>query len=230
MRVIAGEFRSRVLKSLPGTDVRPTSDKMRQTLFNILSDTVEGMVFVDAYAGTGAVGIEAISRGARQVIFIEKDRQTAGLIKSNLAMLKAETRARVIHGPAGIYLGGMGADIVFIDPPYPLTAEYEAAMDAVSRRKIPLVIVQHSSRYELKEEYGPLHRTRIVKQGENSLTFFRLSAAEEEQAVAAVESQHPVEDPDPEQEQSVPHPRDSYPEQGHKQIPIRDTTCDPDKP
>ena len=222
MRVIAGEFRSRVLKSLPGTDVRPTSDKMRQTLFNILSDTVEGIVFVDAYAGTGAVGIEAISRGARQVIFIEKDRQTAGLIKSNLAMLKAETRARVIHGPAGIYLGGMGADIVFIDPPYPLTAEYEAAMDAVSRRKIPLVIVQHSSRYQLKQEYGPLHRTRIVKQGENSLTFFRLSAA-----AAKVEPQ--AQHPEPEPEQSGPHPRDFYPEPGHKQIPIRDTTCDPDK-
>ena len=179
MRVIAGEFRSRKLKSMEGMEVRPTADKMRQTLFNILSPVIEGSLFVDAYAGTGAVGIEAISRGARQVIFIEKDRGTAGLIKSNLAMLKAETRGRVIHGPAGIYLGGMDADIVFIDPPYPLVQEYDAAMGAVSRRKFPLAIVQHSSRFDLNEEYGELRRYRVVKQGENSLTFYRLTSQAE---------------------------------------------------
>ena len=106
MRVIAGEFRSRRLQSMPGTDVRPTSDKMRETLFNIIRDEVEDAVFVDAYAGTGAVGIEALSRGARHAIFIEKNRGAANLIRSNLVALKAEGRARVIHGPAGIYLSG----------------------------------------------------------------------------------------------------------------------------
>src|ERR1700689_761089 len=115
LRVIGGEFQSRRLKWIPGTDVRQTSDKMRETLFNILSPAIEGSVFVDAYAGTGAVGIEALSRGARHVIFIEKDRATVNLIKSNLAALRAEARARVIHGPAALYLGGLGADIVFID-------------------------------------------------------------------------------------------------------------------
>lgn len=180
MRVIAGEFRSRKLKSLPGIEVRPTSDKMRETLFNILSTSIEGATFVDAYAGTGAVGIEAISRGARQVVFIEKDRGVAGLIKSNLAMLKAESRGRVIHGPAGIYLGGMSADIVFIDPPYPLEAEYDTALDVVSRRAMPLVIVQHSSRFALKDDYGPLHRYRVLKQGENTLSFYRLSGPDPE--------------------------------------------------
>lgn len=175
MRVIAGEFRSRKLKSMPGIEVRPTSDKMRETLFNILRPVLEGSVFVDAYAGTGAVGIEAISQGARQVIFIEKDRGVAGLIKSNLAMLKAETRGRVIHGPAGIYLGGMDADIVFIDPPYPLEHEYDAAMDAAARRKMPLVVVQHSSRFALRQEYGALGCYRVLKQGENALSFYRIS-------------------------------------------------------
>ncbi len=84
MRVIGGEFRSRKLQSMPGTDVRPTPDKVRESLFNILSREIGGSVFVDAYAGTGPVGIEALSRGARQAIFIEKDRAATNLIKSNL--------------------------------------------------------------------------------------------------------------------------------------------------
>ena len=176
MRVIAGEFRSRRLQTMPGTDVRPTSDKMRETLFNIIRDEVEDAVFVDAYAGTGAVGIEALSRGARHAIFIEKNRGAANLIRSNLVALKAEGRARVIHGPAGIYLSGLEADIVFIDPPYPLEREYRASLDALEAKPPALVIAQHSSRFALDDVYGPLRRTRMVKQGENALSFFRHSA------------------------------------------------------
>jgi 16S rRNA (guanine966-N2)-methyltransferase len=173
MRIIAGEFRSRTLQSMPGMDVRPTSDKLRETLFNIINMSIEGTVFVDAYAGTGAVGIEALSRGARHVIFIEKDKEAVRLIKANLKTLGAEARARVIHGPSAIYLGGLDADIVFMDPPYPKEHEYQASLDALANRDVPLVIVQHSSRLALDEEYGPLHRTRILKQGENSLAWYR---------------------------------------------------------
>src|ERR1017187_7335899 len=115
MRIIGGEFRSRKLQSMPGAEVRPTLDKVRESLFNILSPEIEGSVFVDAYAGTGAVGIEALSRGARHAVFIEKDREAAALIKSNLAVLGAESRARVIHGLAALHLGNLDADIVFID-------------------------------------------------------------------------------------------------------------------
>src|SRR5579863_2506033 len=124
MRVIGGEFRSRRLQSMPGMDVRPTPDKVRESLFNILRGEIEGAVFVDAYAGTGAVGIEALSRGARHAIFIEKDRAAVTLIKDNLAALGVEARARVIHGPAGIQLSRLEAHIVFIDPPYPREHEY----------------------------------------------------------------------------------------------------------
>src|SRR5580704_2815396 len=116
MRVIGGEFRSRRLQSMPGLEVRPTPDKIRESLFNILSQEIEGSVFVDAYAGTGAVGIEAISRGARHAIFIEKDRSAVSLIKSNLKALEAEARTRVFHGPSAQHLTGLEADIVFIDP------------------------------------------------------------------------------------------------------------------
>jgi len=173
MRVIGGEFRSRRLQSIPGTDVRPTLDKMRETLFNILSPAIEGAVFVDAYAGTGAVGIEALSRGARHAVFIEKNREAANLIKSNLAALKAEARARVIHGSAALYLSKIEADIVFIDPPYPKEREYQAALDALEAKPPELAIVQHSVRFALPEEHGPFRLTRMVKQGENALSFFR---------------------------------------------------------
>ena len=158
---------------MPGVEVRPTPGKVRESLFNILSPEIAGAVFVDAYAGTGAVGIEALSRGARHAIFIEKDRAAANLIKSNLAALKAEARARVVHGPAALYLGTTAADIVFIDPPYPKEREYQAALEAMESKPPGLAIVQHSSRFALADDYGPLHRTRMVKYGDNALSFFR---------------------------------------------------------
>jgi 16S rRNA (guanine966-N2)-methyltransferase len=172
MRVIGGEYRSRRLQSMPGTDVRPTPDNVRESLFNILSQEIEGSVFVDAYAGTGAVGIEALSRGARHVIFIEKDRAAVNLIKSNLAALGAEARARVIHGPAALCIGGPDADIVFIDPPYPKDREYQAALEALETKPPRLTIVQHSTRFALADDYGSLHRTRIARYGDNALSFF----------------------------------------------------------
>src|SRR5438128_6652644 len=107
MRVIAGEFRSRKILSMPGVDVRPTPDRLRETLFNVLNPIIENSVFVDAYAGTGAVGIEALSRGARHAIFIEKNRQAVELIHQNLAALGVASRARVIMGASPIHLCGI---------------------------------------------------------------------------------------------------------------------------
>jgi len=172
MRVIAGEFRSRVIVSMPGDDIRPTPDRLRESLFNILSPVIEDSVFVDAYAGTGAVGIEAISRGARHVVFIEKNRKAVELIHKNLATLGAAGRAKVIMGAGPIHLSGIEADIVFLDPPYPKEREYQASMDALESKPPRLVVVQHSIRYALAEAYGPLRRTRILKQSENALSFY----------------------------------------------------------
>jgi 16S rRNA (guanine966-N2)-methyltransferase len=182
VRVIGGEYRSRRLESMPGVDVRPTPDKIREALFNILSPEIEGSVFVDAYAGTGAVGIEALSRGARHVIFIEKDRAAVNLIKTNLAALGAEARARVIHGLAALHLGNLKSDIVFIDPPYPKEREYRAALEAMEARPPGLAIVQHATRFALADEYGPLRRTRTAKYGDNTLSFFRTAVTAEEPA------------------------------------------------
>ncbi|MBX5495115.1 MAG: 16S rRNA (guanine(966)-N(2))-methyltransferase RsmD [Bryobacteraceae bacterium] len=173
MRVIAGEFRSRKLKSMPGMDVRPTPDRLRESLFNILAPRIEGSVFVDAYAGTGAVGIEALSRGARKVIFIESNRAAAQLIHENLNALKIQGgRAEVVRAKAALVVDRYPADIVFLDPPYALQREYALALEALGRNPKPLVIVQHATRFELDDDYGALHRVRIVRQGDNALSFY----------------------------------------------------------
>lgn len=173
MRVIAGEYRSRVLKTLGGLATRPTPDRLREALFNVLAPVIEGSVFVDAYAGTGAVGIEALSRGARRVIFIERSRAAAAVIHDNLRALKAESRAHVIHGKVQSHLGDEPAGIVFLDPPYDLYKEYKAALEWLGANPPQLVIAQHASRASLQPEYGALMRTRELKQGDNMLSFYR---------------------------------------------------------
>jgi len=176
MRVIAGEFRRRLLKSLPGLETRPTPDRLREALFNVLQGRLAGVAFVDAYAGTGAVGIEALSRGADPVIFIERSKAAVRVIQDNLAALKVTERARVIHGSVGTYLAAQRAAIVFLDPPYEQEAEYEKAFAALQKAPPAMAIAQHGSRMELAESYGVLRRVRVLKQGDNTLSFYEPAA------------------------------------------------------
>jgi 16S rRNA (guanine966-N2)-methyltransferase len=173
MRVIAGEFRSRRLKSLPGLNTRPTPDRLRETLFNVLASSVSDGVFMDIYAGTGAVGIEALSRGARRAIFIENNRAAVEVIRDNLAALGLEGRAEVFTAKAATVLERARADIAFLDPPYEVPKEYQASLTALDDAETALVIVQHSSRFTPQEHYGRLRRYRVIKQGDNSLSFYR---------------------------------------------------------
>jgi 16S rRNA (guanine(966)-N(2))-methyltransferase RsmD len=173
MRVIAGEFRSRVLKTPPGMETRPTPDRLRESLFNVIATELEGVVFLDAYAGSGAVGIEAVSRGASKAILIEKSRASADVIRENVAALKLAGRAEVLQGRVLQYLPHRAADIVFLDPPYDLQKEYTEAMSLLAAGQARLVIVQHSSRMKLEDRYDPLERTRVLTQRENSLSFYR---------------------------------------------------------
>jgi len=172
MRVIGGEFRSRLLKSLPGLDVRPTPDRLREALFNVLAPCIEGAVFADVFAGTGAVGIEALSRGASRAIFAEQNHAAAAVIRENLRALGLETRALLRHSRATVVLPQIDADIVFLDPPYRLEQEYERALSILAAKPAPLVIVQHSTRLQLADRYGPLQRKRVLKQGDNTLSFY----------------------------------------------------------
>jgi len=174
MRVIAGEFRSRRLKTLPGLETRPTPDRLREALFNVLAPVIADAVFVDAYAGTGAVGIEALSRGARRCVFVEKNRAAVAVIRENLMALGLEGRAEVFTGKSVAVLERMKADIVFLDPPYEKGAEYDAALAAAAAAGSGLAIAQHASRVELGAEFGRLRRYRVLRQGDNSLSFYSL--------------------------------------------------------
>ena len=172
MRVIGGEFRSRRLKSIPGLDTRPTPDRLRETLFNILGPRVEGAVFLDAYAGTGAVGIEALSRGAARAIFIERSKSTGKVILENLASLGIRDRALLLTGPAASMLARYKADIVFLDPPYERKTEYVATLGTLGEDPPTLTVVQHSVRFIPLDSFGSLRKTRVVKQGSNALSFY----------------------------------------------------------
>lgn len=172
MRIIAGEFRSRKLKSVPGLDVRPTPDRLRESLFSVLAPRIEGSIFLDAYAGSGAVGIEALSRGAKRVILIEKDRTAIEVIRENIAMLGVQARVNVVRGQASVLLPNYPATIAFIDPPYDLEDEYGASINALAATECPLIIAQHTSRLTLAESYASLKKYRVLKQGDNSLSFY----------------------------------------------------------
>ena len=172
MRVIGGEFRSRILKSPTGPGVRPTPDWLRETLFNILSQRIQGMVFADVYAGTGAVGIEALSRGAARAIFVEHNRAAALVIRENVRSLKIEDRVEIRQGKALSLLAALRADIVFVDPPYDVETEYAATLSILGEQAGLLVIAQHSTRLQLAEQYGQLRRGLVLKQGTNAMSFF----------------------------------------------------------
>ncbi len=172
MRVIGGEFRSRPLKSAPGLDTRPTPDRLREALFNVLAPRIEDSVFVDAYAGTGAVGIEALSRGARRAVFVERSKTAVAVLRENVRSLRLEGRAKVVQGKVTMWLDQYPADIVFLDPPYELEHEYAASLQILGAAPPPLVIVQHSRRLDPASEYGRLRAYRSLRQGDNALTFF----------------------------------------------------------
>jgi 16S rRNA (guanine(966)-N(2))-methyltransferase RsmD len=153
-------------------DVRPTPDRLREALFNVLAPQIEGVTFADVFAGTGAVGIEALSRGASRAIFVEQNRDAISVIRANLKSLALEGRGQIVQARARAALPALRADIVFLDPPYRLDREYATALESLGARPPGLVIVQHDIHLALPETAGMLHRTRELRQSDNVLSFY----------------------------------------------------------
>ena len=178
MRVIAGQFKGRRLKAPSWEGLRPTSDKLRETLFNILAPRVEGARVFDGFAGTGAMGIEALSRGATHVTFVERDRRASTLIEANLALCGVEQGYTIECGDVASVLRrtrlDAACDLVLLDPPYDsdpdtVTLALEAAAGCLAADG--LVVLERGRRRE-PEVPGVLNRVRDVRSGDSTLTFF----------------------------------------------------------
>ncbi len=185
MRVIAGTYRSRILKSLKGLALRPTSDRLRETLFNVLAPSIAGSRFIDLFAGTGAIGVEALSRGAAEVVFIENHGPAATLIRRNLESLGITTGATVLAVDALRGLAMLAArknsgtpafDHIFLDPPYAAAEDYSRVLEFLGSADLlapgGIIIAEHRRNFDLPEEPGALKRFRVLGQGDAALSFY----------------------------------------------------------
>ena len=178
MRIIAGWVKGRRLDAPKWEGLRPTSDKLRETLFNVLGPRVTGARVVDGYAGTGAVGIEAMSRGAAAVVFVERVRRAAALVAANLARCGLADACAIIR--AGVIevarasLPAASFELVLLDPPYE-----EADLEAVVEAAAPLVagpgwlVLEHARRRETPGGAGGLVRARVVMSGDSALSIYQ---------------------------------------------------------
>jgi 16S rRNA (guanine966-N2)-methyltransferase len=186
LRIIAGKYRGRKLKSPPSLETRPTSDRLRETLFNVLAPRIKGARFLDLCAGSGAVGIEALSRGAAHATFVDRSRRMCSVTEANLEALGGdEGEVDVVSAEALVFLRrrakkeGEPFDIVFFDPPY--ARDYETILDFVGEHAQRLlaeggvVVVEHHQKNSLKEEFGALKCYRVLKQGDSRLSFYETS-------------------------------------------------------
>ena len=205
MRIIAGTFRSRTLAAPPGMSTRPTSDRLRETLFNVLAprfqDLVsEGAAFLDLYAGSGAVGLEAISRGAARVTFVERAPSALKILNGNLERLGISSGVRVHAKSVSAFLKSASQpdpksadskpanpnperyEVVFLDPPYEEAKEYAITLEllggAAQGTLAPgaVVVAEHRRKQSLDEKYGNLKRTRVLEQGDAALSFYAVDS------------------------------------------------------
>jgi 16S rRNA (guanine966-N2)-methyltransferase len=185
MRIIGGWLGSRTLQAPPGLATRPTSDRLRETLFNVLSPRMEDAAFLDLYAGSGAVGIEALSRGAARVVFVERAAPALKVLRMNLERLEIKNGFEIYPGAVSAFLprgaAGAGFDVVFLDPPYDAEAEYAAALRQLGGPALGLlnegavVIAEHRRKEQLNESYDALARTRLLEQGDAALSFYSIA-------------------------------------------------------
>lgn len=187
MRIVAGTYRSRQLTAPRGTATRPTSDRLRETLFNVLAPRLPAARFADLYAGSGAVGLEALSRGASFCCFVERAPPALTAIRANLAALglktgfSLESRA-VTNALQRLAEAGTSFDLVFLDPPYDAAEDYIATLTTLAAHAAQLlapealVVAEHARRSPLAERFGALKHTRLLEQGDAALSFYAIGS------------------------------------------------------
>jgi 16S rRNA (guanine966-N2)-methyltransferase len=182
MRVIAGKYKSRRLEAPPGMQTRPTSDRLRETLFNVVAPLVVDSVWLDLFAGSGAVGIEALSRGARSAYFVESASAAARTIRKNLQTLAIDEETEVIERDVSVALRmldsqALSCDFIFLDPPYRKMGDYEQVLGFLSQSQLlkpeSQVIAEHDKHFDPGNEFGSLRRRRTLRQGDAVLSFYR---------------------------------------------------------
>lgn len=178
MRIIAGSLKGRIIKTVKGLTVRPMLNQIRESLFSILGSRLREATIIDCFAGSGGIGLEAVSRGASKVIFFEQNRQVAKVLRSNIEKCGVLSEATLIIGtlPSALRVVKGDVDIVFLDPPFG-NAVGQKTLKAVSTsnwlKKGALVIFRGPKEEELSDTYHPLHRYDQRIYGRSTLHFFR---------------------------------------------------------
>ncbi len=180
VRIISGEQKGRRLSTLKGRNLRPTSDRAKETLFDILSDRVEGSRFLDLFAGTGSVGLEAASRGAEQVFLVESDPGALQILQKNIDQCGLKERVTVFRMDAKRSLSRLVSDrqtfsLIFLDPPYHDRLAYELISEVGEKGLLEdggRVIAEHDRHHSLAEVYGTLSLERTRQVGDTLFSFY----------------------------------------------------------
>ncbi|WNQ13687.1 16S rRNA (guanine(966)-N(2))-methyltransferase RsmD [Paenibacillus aurantius] len=181
MRVISGTAKGRPLKAVPGTGTRPTTDKVKEAVFSMIGPYFDGGRALDLFAGTGGLGIEALSRGMEQAVFVDKDSKSIEVIRENLKTAKVEGKAEVYRNEAVRALKALAKrevrfDLVFLDPPYRMK-DMDALMLLMKEQRLlndgATVMIEHDSSHTYPEEAGSFHTVKHSVYGETAITVYR---------------------------------------------------------
>lgn len=180
MRIITGEYRGRKLKTPKGNGIRPTSDKVKESIFNLLMNETYNRTFCDLFAGTGSLGLEALSRGAKRCYFCDNSRESIGIIKENVAHCGAETESIIIHGDYSRALSKIAEkiDVFLLDPPYN-TGLYEKCFRLIERLDLlslnGIILAEHASFDKLPDTVGGIAKIREKRYGKTTVSIYGFS-------------------------------------------------------
>ncbi|AIQ68704.1 16S rRNA (guanine(966)-N(2))-methyltransferase RsmD [Paenibacillus graminis] len=195
MRVVSGSAKGRPLKSVPGTGTRPTTDKVKEAMFSMIGPYFDGGAALDLFAGTGGLGIEALSRGMDQAVFVDMEQKSIDTVRANLKAARVEEQAEVYRNDAGRALSalekrGRSFDLVFLDPPYRLKYGNELMLTMVQKgllRQDAVIVLEHESSYEYPEVIPGFRRTRQAVYGETAVSIYKYEASPQEETGNAKE-------------------------------------------